>query len=615
MKLKTKILGVLLAVLLVYGLLSYAIERFVVFPSFVLQERFEAEKDLNRCLEALRREIHYLDEFVHDWAAWDDAYEFVQDVNMDFIRSNLVRTTFIDNRLNVIMLLDLEGRILWKRMLDLKTGKDLNIAQFSADYLALSHPFMAHTKDIESSVAGVYATDKGPLLVASRPVIRSLHTGPAKGYMIMGRLLNDNYMKTLADQTKVDHRYWLLQDSSAPAGSRLKFETVQENAGPLFEEQDKNTLFVYSVFKGLTDASDLIIRAEIPRQIMKYAMNTMFFVLIATILAGGILLLVMFFLLNHVVIAPLGKLTARVVSLGNSKLTPFPLFLNRNDEIGILCGEFQTLFTKLTRVHENLKESNSRLNCEIRERKRYEEKLQSHRTRLRQLTYRLLLTEERERRQLASDLHDQISQNLAICQLKLSMLRRSCFEVTSARIREIDDIEDKLNQIIQEIRTLTFEISPPILYELGLNPALEWLLESTCRESGIDTHLEGDLGGNRLDNSLSILIFRTVRELLHNIVKHANASKTTVHLSQEPHFFEICVTDNGIGFDPEQQHKSFGFGLFSIRERFSSIGGEFLIFSAPGEGTRAVLRIPHNGHGSTWSVNIQTQSTTKDGNN
>lgn len=206
---------------------------------------------------------------------------------------------------------------------------------------------------------------------------------------------------------------------------------------------------------------------------MKYAMNTMFFVLIATVLAGFILLLVMFFLLNHVVIAPLGKLTARVVSLGNSKQTSFFLFLNRNDEIGILCGEFQTLFNKLTLVHENLKQTNSRLNHEIRERKNYEEKLQSQRTRLWQLTYKLLLTEERERRRLASDLHDHISQNLALCQLKLSMLRSSWTAVNMAQAGEINEIEDKLAEIIQETRTLTFEISPPILYELGLKPALE----------------------------------------------------------------------------------------------------------------------------------------------
>jgi len=597
MKLKTKILGVLLAVLLLYGVLSYAIERFVVFPSFVLQEKLEAEKDLNRCLEALRREIHYLDEFVHDWAAWDDAYEFVQNTNMDFIRSNLVRTTFIDNRLNVIILLDLDGRILWKKMLDLKTGLELNIAQLPDDRFPLSHAFMAHTKEAESSVAGVYATDEGPLLVASRPVIPSLHHGPAKGYMIMGRFLNEAYMRTLTDQTKVDHRYWLSTDQPIPAESRSIFEQVQKNPGPVFEEQDKTMLFVYGVFKGLTDSSDLIIRAEIPRQIMKYAMNTMFFVLIATVLAGSILLLVMFFLLNQVVIDPLGKLTARVVSLGNSKQTSFPLFLNRNDEIGILCGEFQTLFNKLTLVHENLKQTNSRLNHEIRERKSSEEKLQSQRTRLRQLTYKLLLTEERERRRLASDLHDQISQNLAICQLKLSMLRASWTAVNTARAMEINEIEDKLEEIIQETRTLTFEISPPILYELGLKPALEWLLENTFRESGINTLLEGDLDEDRLDNSLSILIFRTVRELLHNIIKHANASKTTVRLSQKPHFLEICVTDNGIGFDPEKQYKSIGFGLFSIRERFSSIGGKFTVLSESGAGTRAILKVPHNSLG------------------
>nr|WP_320192828.1 CHASE4 domain-containing protein [uncultured Desulfobacter sp.] len=591
---RTKILGVLLAVMLLYGVLSYAIERFVVFPSFVLQERLEAEKDLNRCLEALRREIHYLDEFVHDWAAWDDAYAFVQDANMDFIRSNLVYTTFIDNRLNLIMVLDLEGRVLWKKIVDLKSGLELNITQFAEDRFPLSHVFMAHTKDIESSVAGVYATDKGPLLMASRPVIQSLHTGPPKGYLIMGRFLNERYMKTLADQTKVDHRYWLLHDTSISAESGSVFERLKKNSGPVFEEQNKNMLFAYGVFKGLTDSSDLIIRAEIPRQIMKYAVNTMFFVLISTILAGFILLLVMFFLLNRVVIEPLGKLTERVVSLGNSKPPLSPLFLDRNDEIGILCGEFQMLFNKLTQVHKNLQQTNTHLNHEIRERKSSQEKLQSHRTRLRQLTYKLLLTEERERRRLASDLHDQISQNLAICRLKLSMLKESCTAVNRTRAMEMKEVEDILEDIIQKTRTLTFEISPPILYELGLKPALEWLLENTFSQSGIETLLEGDLKKNRLDNSLSILVFRTVRELLHNIIKHANASQITVSLSQEAYFFEIRVTDNGVGFNPEKQYKNIGFGLFSIREQFSSIGGKFVVLSEPGTGTRAILRVPYH---------------------
>ena len=86
------------------------------------------------------------------------------------------------------------------------------------------------------------------------------------------------------------------------------------------------------------------------------------------------------------------------------------------------------------------------------------------------------------------------------------MLKESWTPVNKSRAGEIKEIEDKLEEIIQETRTLTFEISPPILYELGLKPALEWLLENTFRESGIEMLLEGDLEEDRLDNSLSILI-------------------------------------------------------------------------------------------------------------
>ena len=582
-----------MAVLLVYGVLSYGIHRFVVFPSYVGLERFEAQKDLNRCIEALRREIHHLNALAHDWAAWDDAYEFVADLDAEFIESNLQVPTFVDNKLNVVVFLDLEGCVLWRKVLDFRTRTELDVPEFSRDRFATSHPFLKHTLDMESSVSGVYLTGKGPLLAASRPIIRSLHIGPARGYLILGRFLDEQYMKTLADQTKVDHKYWPAGSDSIPRDGRAAFDKLRHDPVPVFEEHNANSLFVYDIFDGLTDDSALLARADISRQIMKNARNTMFFVLVSTLFAGIALLFVMFFLLRNVVIHPLGKLTARVISFRDSQYRLPALYLHRNDEIGMLCREFHRLLNKLTRFHKGLKKTNARLRHEIGERGKYEQKLQSQRARLRHLAYELLITEERERRRLAADLHDQISQNLALCQLKVAILTES--EPSSAMIDELGKIEEQLEGIIQDTRTLTFEISPPILYELGLKAALEWLAEKTEATSGIKIGIEGDSDGVMLDNSLNILIFRTVRELLHNVVKHSKASRATVRISPGEEFLQISVSDDGVGFAPDKQNKNAGYGIFSIRERFGSIGGEFAIKSEIGAGTQAVLKAPCKG--------------------
>lgn len=577
--------------LLVYGVLSYGIQRFLVFPSYVRQERIEAEKDLKRCLEALRREIHHLDALTHDWAAWDDAYEFVGSLDADFIESNLQIPTFVDNKLNVIVFMDLQGRVLWGKALDFQTRAELDVPLFSRDRFPLPHPFLKHTSDMESSVSGIYLTAKGPLLVASRPIIRSLHLGPARGYLILGRLLDEQYMKKLADQTQVDHRYWSAVSGSIPAGARAVPDRLRDNSVLVFEEHDQDTLFVYGIFDGLTEESALLVRADISRQIMKNGRDTMFLVLISTAFAGIALLLIMFFLLRNVVIHPLGKLTARVISFRDSQLQLSALYMHRNDEIGILCREFERLFNKLTRFHKGLKKTNARLTYEIGERCKYERKLQSQRSRLRHLTYELLITEERERRRLAADLHDQISQNLALCQLKVAMLAES--ESSPDMIAELGKIEDQLEGILQDTRTLTFEISPPVLYELGLKAALEWLVEKTEATSGIKIGVKGELNGVMLDNSMNILIFRTVRELLYNVVKHSKASRAVVRLSPGEDSLEICVADDGVGFDPGKQNNNSGFGIFSIRERFSSIGGQFAVKSEIGAGTEAVLKAPY----------------------
>ncbi len=594
MKLKTKILGVLLLVLVLYGVFSYGIQRLVVFPSYLKQERIEAEKDLNRCLEALKREIHHLDSFTHDWAAWDDSYEFVVDRNDEYIDSNLLSNTFIDNNLNIILFLDLEGLFIWGEIWDLETKTKLKVPEIFSNSFSSDHPFLRHTEDAESSVAGVYLTNKGPLLVASRQILRSSHMGPTRGYLIMGRFLNGNYTRTLVEQTKVDHRFWQVDSVSIPENGQSALNRLKQVNEIVFTKKNENFLYAYGIFQGINGEPALLVRAEVPRDIWKNSKETLFSVSILTMVEGIALLVIMFLLLRNMVVNPIDALTGRVASFSNSNQPPPAMFLERKDEIGILCREFDRLFKKLSKYHNSLEKTNERLRHEIIERKKSEQELGSKRVKLLQLAYELLMTEERERRRLAADLHDHIGQNLALCQLKLAILSES--KTSSDMVDELGKIEEMLERIIQDTRILTFEISPPVLYELGLKAALEWLAEKTESTCGTKVRVEEKFSEKVLGNSLNILIFRTVRELLHNVAKHSQASEAVIRLEPGEEAYAVVVKDNGIGFDAdsEQHTQNRGFGLFNIQERFSSIAGEFNIKSEPGFGTEAVLKVPYN---------------------
>ncbi len=229
---------------------------------------------------------------------------------------------------------------------------------------------------------------------------------------------------------------------------------------------------------------------------------------------------------------------------------------------------------------------------DITDRKLAEEKLQAHQEQLRSLASQLSLVEERERRRIATNLHDHISQTLAISKIKLGALRESA---PTDLIKSLDEIRNLIEQIIQYTRSLTFELSPPILYDLGFEAAVEWLGEEILKEHGILFHFKNDEQPKPLNDEARVLLFQAVRELLVNIAKHAQAREAKVSIQKVGDDIRINIEDDGIGFDTSKIDfylRSGCFGLFSIRERLNRMVGYLGIESEPGKGTRIYIIAP-----------------------
>ena len=142
---------------------------------------------------------------------------------------------------------------------------------------------------------------------------------------------------------------------------------------------------------------------------------------------------------------------------------------------------------------------------------------------------------------------------------------------------------------------MTFELSLPVLYDLGLKAAVEWLASISHQQHGIPIEVESIVRLGILDNECDVLLFQTVRELLFNIIKHARATMAKITIINVGVKLQVIVSDNGVGFDPAQKDPQNGivecFGLFSIRERLKYFKGGFEIDSEPGHGTRATITI------------------------
>jgi PAS domain S-box-containing protein len=231
---------------------------------------------------------------------------------------------------------------------------------------------------------------------------------------------------------------------------------------------------------------------------------------------------------------------------------------------------------------------------DITERRESEEKIRTYQEQLQSLASELSLTEERERRRLATVLHDHIAQLLVVAKSKFEKIQGSSLYRSFAK--PMEEIRRLIDESIRYTRSLVFELSPPILYDLGFEPAMEWLAEHMQQQYGLEVTVEDDEEPKPLDNEARVLLFRAVRELLFNVLKHAQTSRATVRLLGEGDHLRVIVEDNGVGFTPEKlcaaSGKIEGFGLFSIRERLNYFGGHMEIESIPGVLTRVILTVP-----------------------
>jgi PAS domain S-box-containing protein len=241
-----------------------------------------------------------------------------------------------------------------------------------------------------------------------------------------------------------------------------------------------------------------------------------------------------------------------------------------------------------------LRRTNTRLEREIEVRRGAEKELRHNQGLLRQLASDASLAEERERRRIATEIHDRLGQLLSLARIRLDMVESSHPKAETPG--RYDELGTLLDRALDDIHTLTFELSPPILYEVGFDAALEWIAEDVGRRAGLVHELVVGPTPRELPFDLKVLLFQVARELLTNVVKHAGAASFRVETGQTRGFAFLAVADDGKGFAPREAgaepSRKGGFGLFSIRERMTHLGGRMSVESAPGDGTRVLVEVP-----------------------
>jgi two-component system NtrC family sensor kinase len=357
MLLRTKVVLILSTVVALYAAVDHLGQRVLIAPSFDALERVEAVEDLRRTTEALAAEIEHLDGRCQDWAAWDDTWRFVEDGNQAFVDTNLSRTSLLGAHVDLLFLCKPGGEVVWADIHEPGGGAQIQLRDmFPRGSLAPTHPLLAENtrpgRELgpeHGRVAGLVMTAEGPMLVASRPILRSSGSGPPRGTVIMGRFLGERMIDEVARRTRVQFAVWPLDGAGMPERERGFLDQVTSSPEGVVAARDAELLDVYGTFPDIQAAPALLIRASVDRAISMRGATAIRYALISTLAAGLLLLLVLLCVLQKTVLQPIALLTDHAVDMGRREHATGRLDLRRDDEIGILASEFDDMLDKLAR--------------------------------------------------------------------------------------------------------------------------------------------------------------------------------------------------------------------------------------------------------------------------
>ncbi len=358
MSVRTKILLVLSTIVFAMGFLAYAIFGRIIYPGFLEVEAAQGREDMARCIGALRREASYLGSLCRDWAFSDETYRFMQNRDRAYIAANLGDRTFRDNKLSLVYLCDPTGDVMWSESRDVASGRKILVPDIPITGLPANHPLKP--PGIETGamtiVEGLYITRRGPFLVSSRPIIGNHKDAPTKGFMIVGKLLDENLLSSLRDQTRVPLRFWVLDRDFIPESDAVMRDQVTEGIQFPVRTKGQETLFVYATYPDVTGRPSLLLRADIDRSIATSGAELVRVAWISVLVAGLLIMLILLALLQEIVVVPVTSLTRHVARLGRREDLSARLTVDRRDEFGVLSREFNRMVEQIDLARKRMME-------------------------------------------------------------------------------------------------------------------------------------------------------------------------------------------------------------------------------------------------------------------
>lgn len=605
-------------------------------------EQEEVEEDTIQARSIINAEVQQLYSTAGDYADWDDAYAFMRDGNPKFISSSLGEAFYSKLRLNLFCMIANDGSMPVGRAYDYHNNVQLPLPTSLLSHLVPGNLLLKHDSS-GNGVHGFISLPEGLLMVVSRPILTSEYKGTPRGTLIIGRYLDQ--VETSRISTLLNYRVEVINSASNgtnPIFTDLQSQLVKRDDVLLRVTEDE-------LIAGHIQLTDIygkvagLVRLEKTRIIYHQAIRTTWImILLSTFMCLTVAMIFMLLRNKLIIVHRSGKESRDQLNSfielavdGIFSISSADSILRVNSRVCELTGysrmelmemRFGQLFKagedKELRIEELLKKKGSKgteqslirkdgqhtvveltskkmpddtFQCimhDISTYKAMEQELVEYHNRVNSMAIEVSIAEERERNRIAGELHDQVGPTLLLGKLKIDQLQARLPDAEYDD--EFEAVKEFISKSIHDIRSLTFQLRPPILANAGLEAALRWLAQDFEQRHSIQVSVRHNEVLSVLEYGVRVTLFQAVRELLLNVAKHAAAHHVKITLNSDPGTLVLIVEDDGAGFSLPHDYvmHSNSFGLFNTEQRIKYHGGQMHIDSSQNCGTRIFITMP-----------------------
>ncbi len=567
----------------------YFISQNILLDGLAEIEEENTHQNVERALSALSNDLSSLEATSGDWASWDDTYAFIEDVNTDYIESNLIDETFIGLGLNFILFIDTSGQIVFSKAFDLHNEEEVPLSpslrgNLSANDFLLRHP------STESSIAGMLLLREGPVLIASKPILTSQDEGPIRGTLIMGHYLDAIKVDRLAETTLLSLAVHRIDDMQMPADFQTARLSLSKETPILVRPLDAQYVAGYALLNDIYGKSVLVLRVDMPRDIYQRGRISIAFLILSIVGAGVVVGVVAMLIIEKQVLSRLTHLSKSVSSIGTSGDLSMRVSMGGRDELSKLADTINVMTETLEQSSKALREKNEQLE----EASRAKSEFLAH---------------------MSHELRTPLNVIIGFSELMLDGVPGKVSKEQRQCLSDVLGSGQHLLGLINDILDLSKVESGKMELRLG-DIALPGVIESlkseitpmlVTRKQSLEVNVEGGLPLVRADKA-------KVRQVLLNLLSNStkftpDGGKLRVEAFRENNWCRVSVIDNGIGIKKRDQKRIFdpfcqlesslskeeggtGLGLTIARQIIEKHGGRIWVESEYRKGSRFTFTLP-----------------------